>query len=606
MNQTAAMRVESTTFLIEKLAADCSPNQYVRELTQNSFEAILRHRESGWQGEGIVEWDLDWNLVENEGVYKLQISDNGCGMTGEQIEKYINQLSSSGGIQGIDANYGIGAKITAGVENPYGLVYKSWVNGQGVLAHLWKDQTEGVYGLKKREINGEYRSFAPISDQAKSTKIISNHGTTVTLLGKSKEQNTYYFEHQKQKWLIAYLNSRYFKLPENIALKVRDFSNARPEDWPKSHEEAMTMGTGGSQMRTIQGMSYYLNKYSDFSGTVDLTKAKMHWWILQDNLSASGGIFDEKYHVAALYQSELYDYRRHSEARSLLVNAGITFGWQRVVLYLEPNTEQLDITTDTSRKSLLIKGEFLPWEEWVSEFRSKLPIEIKNLVDAILSNISDEDNSESIKKRLKELENIFKLDRYRYKKLGILNVSGELPGDKTGEGHEPAHDKGKKQGEIPRGENDLYAAYIADEGMAGEKVGGDNKLPRINWISLENGSRAAGDLEDQAARYSPSENMIFINDDFRFFEAYLEALKEEYPHAGPEAIKKTFKYWIEMQLTEVILGIQALQGSPSWSDLGALEKATSEEALTACVMPRYSNLSQMRRDLSRMVGASNS
>jgi len=181
MSNTAAMRVGSTTFLVERIAADCAPLQWVRELTQNSFEAIMRNRDSGWDGEGLIEWDVDWSLVEKSGIYKLQITDNGCGMTGEEIEEYINRLSSSGGIQSDEKNYGIGAKITAGVQNPIGLTYKSWKKGNGVIATLWKDFEERIYGLKKIQIGDIFGSYAPLNNEAKNKNVIQDHGTSVVL-----------------------------------------------------------------------------------------------------------------------------------------------------------------------------------------------------------------------------------------------------------------------------------------------------------------------------------------------------------------------------------------------------------------------------------------
>ena len=45
-----AMKVDNTAFLIERLAKDCAPLQYVRELTENSIQAIQARREGGWVG----------------------------------------------------------------------------------------------------------------------------------------------------------------------------------------------------------------------------------------------------------------------------------------------------------------------------------------------------------------------------------------------------------------------------------------------------------------------------------------------------------------------------------------------------------------------------
>ena len=54
-----AMSVRNIGFLLDRLGADCHPLQFLRELTQNSIEAIQR---SGDPGE--ILWDLDWNTFE--------------------------------------------------------------------------------------------------------------------------------------------------------------------------------------------------------------------------------------------------------------------------------------------------------------------------------------------------------------------------------------------------------------------------------------------------------------------------------------------------------------------------------------------------------------
>ena len=51
-------------------------------------------------------------------------------------------------------------------------------------------------------------------------------------------------------------------------------------------------------------------------------------------------------------------------------------------------------------------------------------------------------------------------------------------------------------------------------------------LPDVAWISARDGSRAIGDLEDQAARYHPGRHELTINADFR-------AIGDHRPLAGP-------------------------------------------------------------------------
>ena len=82
---------------------------------------------------------------------KLCITDTGDGMTGEEMVRYINQLSSSSSEQSFVGNYGVGAKIAAATRNPAGLIYMSWRAGRGSIIHLWRDPINLQYGLRQFE-----------------------------------------------------------------------------------------------------------------------------------------------------------------------------------------------------------------------------------------------------------------------------------------------------------------------------------------------------------------------------------------------------------------------------------------------------------------------
>ena len=130
------MSVDNIGFLLDRLGQDCAPLKYLRELTQNSIEAILR---AG--GKGEIIWDVDWTtyeLTDGPRVMKLCITDNGYGMTGDEMVKYINQLSSSLSSQSMSGNYGVGAKIAAVTRNPLGVLYLSWKDKVGAHIHMLK------------------------------------------------------------------------------------------------------------------------------------------------------------------------------------------------------------------------------------------------------------------------------------------------------------------------------------------------------------------------------------------------------------------------------------------------------------------------------------
>jgi hypothetical protein len=605
MSSTQPIAVGNPTFLIDRMGLDCAPLQFVRELTQNAFEAIRKRRDLGWSGQGHVIWDVDWNLASNYGVFKLQVSDNGCGMTGPEIEAYINSLSSSSGVQSYDSNFGVGAKISAGKENPAGLIYQSWVDGDGVVATFWRDPLVG-YGLKQWESSGHFAQYARLGLEYRCEPI-DDRGTSVTLMGVSEDENTYWKGGAlEQKWLIKYLNSRYYVLPENTRLQVRDFSRKDPSEWPTSPDRNMRFG--GSQMRTIEGMKYFLTKYSEQYGTVSLTSATAHWFLLPEEHHVSGGVWDTTSHVAALFQSELYDVKHTREARAQLIHFGVIYGQGRVVLYIEPNVGELDVVANTARSHLLMRtGETsisLPWAQWAAEFRSKMPEPLRKMMDDILAKADSGNYAEEIKKRLREIRELLQLRKYRLTARGEKAVSGEAPGGTPREGAGPRSPRtniGSKP-KIGGADSDLYSAFITETGRPGEEVPNRDNTPDVRWISVSDGTREPDNLEDRAAQYLPDQNLILANSDFRGYQRVMEVLAAQYPHAEPSQVKQIVESWTSLQLTEAVLGVISLQGSPEWSSLQDRSAALSSEALTAVVMARYASISQMKRQLGSIVG----
>lgn len=64
-NETLPLTVDNTGFLLDRLGTDCHPLQFLRELTQNSIEAILhtsekRARLSGTLTGRHTNWASIW------------------------------------------------------------------------------------------------------------------------------------------------------------------------------------------------------------------------------------------------------------------------------------------------------------------------------------------------------------------------------------------------------------------------------------------------------------------------------------------------------------------------------------------------------------------
>lgn len=597
--ETSLLTVDNMGFMLDRLGRDCAPLQFLRELTQNSIEAILKLPEK----QGEIRWDVDWLQfdLEREGIYKLAVIDTGIGMTGPEMVKYINQLSSSSTQQSHEGNFGVGAKIAAATRNHVGLIYLSWTNGNGAMIHLWRDPRTGQYGLRRLELaDGTYGDWVPIENSVKPD-LIGEHGTMVVLLGNADDEHTMRAPTgtpSPSRWISKYLNTRYFRFPEGISVRAR-------EGWENPRTD-----TDRNLLRNVTGQKAYLDEHSASTGSVKLADAIAHWWVLKDEgaLSQNSGFINSNGHIAALYRDELYEVETSRSGVAKLQLFGVVLGYNRVVIYVEPvGKDGHELSTNTARTQLLINSEPLPWADWAAEFRENLPSEIRAVVEEAAAAGVNRDHAQTIRDRLKQIADLFRLSRYRPAPAGTFLVDDEVPRrggrivrDSSGT-REPGGDG--RTGTTGGRAGNVYAAFATQTGDPALKIKAD-PFPEVMWVRVQDGTRQPGFLDDRAATYLKEQNLLQINGDFRVFHDMVDRfckLYAEVPGARP-TIEEVVTEWFEQSLVEAVLGVQSLEGASEWSG-DDIQRALSEEALTAAVMPRYHLDFAIRRSLGSKLGS---
>lgn len=572
--KTLPMTVANTGFMVDRLGRDCAPLQFLRELTQNAIEAV----QASPDDTGEVIWDVDWDTFTLTGLYKLCVTDTGIGMSGEEMVRYINALSSSVHQQAHDGNFGVGAKIAAATRNHEGLVYLSWQGGSGAMVHLWRDPATGQYGLRQLERRGDrFDHWAPL-DNAVRPDCIKTTGTKVVLYGMSEDHNTMQAPEGSpvpSAWISKYLNTRYFRFPEKVTVKVR-------EGWDKPREDS-----DRNVLRTIRGQEWYLTEHSQSSGVVELTDARAHWWILKDEkaITQQSGKFASAGHVAALHDDELYEMGTGRAGVSRLQLFGVIFGHQRVVIYVEPTSS---VDSNTARTNLLLGGEPLPWADWAAEFRASIPDAIKVLMEEVTAGSSSQDHRQAIRDRLKQISDLLKISRYRPAPKGVHLVDGtNLQGGHARRERDTEQKTSGRAGGSGGRAGSIYALFLAEEDGTPADLVNATPEPKVQWISTKEKTREPGDMEDRAARYLSEQNLLLINSDFRVFGDMVERWASQYADVpgAREPIENIVHEWFEQALIETVLSAHALHG-PHWTP-SDLQKLLNEEALTAAVLPRY-------------------
>jgi hypothetical protein len=220
-----------------------------------------------------------------------------------------------------------------------------------------------------------------------------------------------------------------------------------------------------------------------------------------------------------------------------------------------------------------------------------MPPEITQMMEEVAAGAASDDHRKAIRDRLQGIQDLFRLSRYRPTPSGSVTVDPLLTtiGGRrsvTGTDGGARSDSGRAAGRT----GNVYAKHRAARGDAATEV---NELPdvTVKWVSVANGTRAVGDMEDRAAKYLRDQNVLLINEDFRGVTDLIKRWEKAYGEVvtGPnmvEVIRDAVKEWHEQSLIETVLGALALEGSQEWT-MEELEKALSPEALTAACLARY-------------------
>jgi hypothetical protein len=238
-----------------------------------------------------------------------------------------------------------------------------------------------------------------------------------------------------------------------------------------------------------------------------------------------------------------------------------------------------------ARTLLLIDHEPLPWARWGEEFAAVMPPEILRLQEqaAVADGVPRQD---AIRGRVTPLLGLYRLSRYRPPRDFDTHPSATpMPPTTTS-------DPTSSPDPVTATDAQLDDDVVAPPGRV--------DLPHVAWISRRDGTRAVGDLEDQAARYHPARHELTINADFRAITDMKTYWRDRYQTIpGARAvIDAQITEWCEQILTEVVLAAR----STTWT-AEQFDALLSPSALTAALLPRHLLHGMLQKRLGQKLGA---
>ncbi len=604
---------QGLTALIRNLGRDCTPEQFMREFVQNSIEACVR---TGLPGRRVVV-DYNHTIQAHSGMFKLCFTDNGDGMSLEQMNNLLNSISASGGSVNTFENYGVGAKISSLTRNHFGVQYESWKGGVGHTIIIRYNPKFDVFGIQGfNDASGNVVYHRTIADAQRPDFVLA-HGTRVTLFGNTLDQDTmappWGVSGDKAGWLYEYLNRRYFELPAGISIDVRQGYDQDPKDTERHY------------LRPLKSFSETLSLQSVQQGVVMLQDAKVHWYILQPDSWVKG-------HSALVNQGEIFNVE--SDRSSRLTHFGILLGRERVVILVEPQKASQNIARTHLKKP---DGADFSWHSWQDEFRACLPQEIQAFLDSLLSQRTKASSSKEIHQRLMTLRSLYDLSGFEplVVQAPIENLKApehqevvapaaelaalealveapvaapeELPKQdlkedlKDAPKEEPKEEPKLEHKDEPAPAPEEDEPSMQDEPVQApapteEKVPQEelpNFFPRVEWTTQAQSPQLAG----RAAEFIEYSNIVLANQDFKGLQDLFKYFDHQYALSDERtlAVRHAIMQNAEQALMESVAGVLSLKNDPSWR--GHYHQALSKEALSALVMQRFWSVKAIEKDL---------
>ncbi|MFZ0975192.1 MAG: hypothetical protein WAN22_23395, partial [Solirubrobacteraceae bacterium] len=284
-------------------------------------------------------------------------------------------------------------------------------------------------------------------------------------------------------------------------------------------------------------------------------------------------------HATAAFGDELYDILPQTRGGyGRLQDFGIRFGYERVVLHLEPHVPAGRLQCNTARTLLLLDHEPLPWARWAEEFAAAMPTEILRLQERVAS-ADCLPRQQAIRNRVSSIMPLYQLSRYRPtrppRQPSIESAGGGASDEPAGRpATRPQARGGPPTAEAVHTPASKDPAHDGSDRKLSREPADDHPgpgavvdLPDVAWISARDGSRATGDLEDQAARYHLERHELTINADFRAVTDLISHWQARYRGiAGARTvIEAQVREWCEQILVEVVLAARSRAGATSSS-----------------------------------------
>ncbi len=417
------IEITGASHFTRRMFEACGRFQWAREFLRNALEA----------GANRVEFAIEWEAVENLGLYRRMIIDNGSGMSGDELRRFFSTLGAGAKkIGGLHDNFGVGAKIASLPWNPNGVVVISHSGGKAAMIWIYLDEDSGDYALMEFDVGGTKTCVIDPTDVDWSECIgnddvdwskvspdwIRENGTAIVLLGSDDHPHTVLGNPDAQedinKGLSIYLNTRFWEVGD-AEVFVHELRTKTISSWPSGREDRD--GTRRPNRRRIQGARHYLFEKDSTKGKlsangtilVDQERVAVHWYLWEGARPQIHMYAREFGYVATKYRDELYepDAGKIAFRKFGIIESEVQRALTLIIepTHYDPGRSPWGVHPDQARTKLIFtgngeKGSSLPMDDWGVEFADNLPAEVYAAIQAAREQMSGSIDDEEYRKRL--------------------------------------------------------------------------------------------------------------------------------------------------------------------------------------------------------------
>jgi len=509
------IRHASTAWAVAAMIEPAPGGMMIRELLKNALEAAEQGATPTRKGR--VVFDAVTVAGASGSVRKLRIRNAGPGMGPAEMRAVMDLHASGGGkVNGLDANFGVGAKVTGLKNNPAGMRYRSCKDGRVFEAILCKRGHD--YGLLNQPDG--HGGHGPVVDRTdelrRGGEDLSRDWTEVVLFGEDQEHDTTVEPFRKGRtepsnWIAAAVNQRFHTLPANVAVEI-DVSLDRGK-----HPQGRVLKGGGPTAAGSAGKGQHARLAIGDGVEVEfIVLAKQG----QNRYALTG-------QCGLVHRGEIYDLKCGNPWGRVAARYGVTYGSSEVVIFVHlPHDAK--VTPDKYRQRLEKDEPDRPaagTDDYAVLITKHLPEFVRKHVEA--SKPQSLEDSKTLQDRLKRLaieydwrRGVFKTDPTGSETAGGANTRGSDQGGNRGRGGKPSHSTNP-------GANRAIRSGLSKRGA----------MPQVTW--MEGGKRNSdGMLAGRAAAYDSAVHQLSLNLQYEGLDSAVNAIGARFPNAtDPEALR---------------------------------------------------------------------